>query len=166
MAVLDRRLLQFIEMLTDIGMDWLAFELIEGVRRGREPTETEEILTLARDPTRTGHQEELKYSVGDGLEVQPILGDAQLNWAVEYVDQRLEAILAEMAASFGALDALVASRSDTTTESRPGPTIVVLLSADEERKLDQNLVREAQARLPTLQQSLRDWLTSAQSSLD
>ncbi len=166
MAVLDRRLLQFIEMLTDIGMDWLAFELIEGVRRGSEPTETEEILTLARDPTRTGRLEELLHDVGDGAEVQPILGDAQLNWAVEYVEQRLEAILAEMAASFRALDALVALGSDTTTESRPGQTVVVLLRADEDQKLDQNLVREAQARLPTLQQSLRNWLTSAQSSLD
>lgn len=166
MAILDRRLLQFIEILTEIGMDWLAFELIEGVRRGREPTETEEILALARDPTRTEHLEDLIHGASDAVEVQPILGDAQLDWAVEYVGQRLEAILAEMAASFGALDALIASGDDTRKESHPGETVLVLFSADEERKVDQNLVKEAQARLPTLQQSLRDWLTSAKSGLD
>ena len=166
MAILDTRLLQFVEMLTEIGMDWLAFELIEGVRRGREPTETDEMLALARDPTRAGRAEELRHSAGDGGEVQPILGDAQLDWAVDYVGQRLEAILAEMGASFEALDALVASGSDSRLESRPGQTVLVLLGADEEQKIDQNLVKEAQARLPTLQQSLTDWLRSTQSGQD
>ena len=48
MAVLDPRLLPFIEMLAELGMDWLVFELVDGIRRGDEPAEDEYALTLAR----------------------------------------------------------------------------------------------------------------------
>ena len=52
MAILDPRLLPFIEVLAELGMDWLAFELVDGVRRGKEPVEDEAALRRARDRTR------------------------------------------------------------------------------------------------------------------
>lgn len=48
MAVLDPRLMPLIEMLTTVAADWLAFELIDGNRRGREVEETANALTIAR----------------------------------------------------------------------------------------------------------------------
>ena len=52
MAILDPRLLPFIEMLTELDMHWLAFELVEGVRRGEEPVEDESALLRARERSR------------------------------------------------------------------------------------------------------------------
>jgi hypothetical protein len=54
MAILDRRLIPFIEMLADLGLDWLAFELIDGIRRGREPEESAKALMVARERVRAG----------------------------------------------------------------------------------------------------------------
>ena len=48
MAILDRRLIPFIEMLAELGMDWLAFELMEGIRLGREPVAREDELARLR----------------------------------------------------------------------------------------------------------------------
>ena len=42
MAILDPRLLPLLETLAASGADWLAFEIVDGVRRGREPEEPEE----------------------------------------------------------------------------------------------------------------------------
>lgn len=54
MVTLDRRLIPFLEMLTEEGLDWLAFELIDGVRRGREPEEAPEALADARELVQRG----------------------------------------------------------------------------------------------------------------
>lgn len=53
MAILDARYLPFIEILTELGMDWLASDRIEGIPRGNEPLEDEHALAQARE--LTGH---------------------------------------------------------------------------------------------------------------
>jgi hypothetical protein len=52
MAILDARLFSMIETLVAAGLDWLAFELIEGVRRGQEIEETNDILAISRERAR------------------------------------------------------------------------------------------------------------------
>ena len=47
MAILDPRLLPFIDMLAELGIDWLAFELVEGIRRGEERLEDKGALARA-----------------------------------------------------------------------------------------------------------------------
>ena len=64
MAILDPRLIPFIEMLADLGLDWLAFELIEGVRRGEEPVETEDALALVRQRIRTRDSKTFARNLG------------------------------------------------------------------------------------------------------
>ena len=66
-------------MLTELGMDWLAFELIDGIRRGNEPVEDEH--ALARAGERTGHPTSREVHPHPSAAATPILGDDQLKWA-------------------------------------------------------------------------------------
>ena len=164
MAILDRRLTPIIEMLAKLGMDWLAFELIEGVRRGQEPVENEDALELARRGVRVRDAEIFARNPGDGVEGEPLLDDAQLEWAARYIHERLEATLAEMSASLGALDKIVDSRREQQTKSTKASAVLVFLDAEEDRKVSRTQVEEAQAQLPKLNQSLKAWLTRTRSN--
>ena len=166
MAILDRRLIPFIEMLTELGIDWLAFELIEGIRRGQEPIEREDALALARQWVNTGNAEKFGRNPADSVEGEPLLGDIQLEWAAGYVNERLEATLAEMSASLGALDKIVSSGREGRAKTTEASPVLVLLNAEEDRQIGRTQVEEAQAQLPKLRQSLENWLASTSSELD
>ena len=166
MAILDRRLIPFIEMLAELGMDWLAFELMEGIRLGREPLATEGELALVRQWARNGKAVTFEGDPEDGVLAEPLLGDSQLEWAVRYVSERLEAILAEMSASIGALDEIVASDGDRPAKTPEASTMLVLLDADEDRPVSVTEIEEAQAHLAQLRQSLEDWLANVRPDLD
>ena len=151
-------------MLAELGMDWLAFELIEGVRRGQEFVENEDALELARHARhwrrRTREAENFARNPEDSVEGEPLLGDAQLEWAAGYVHERLKATLAEMSASLGALDKIVDSGREPQTTTTEPSAVLVLLDAEEDRKVSRTQVEEAQAQLPKLSESLEAWLTS------
>ena len=166
MAILDPRLIPFIEMLTELGLDWLAFELIEGVRRGQEPVETEAALVLARQRVRTRDPEKFTHIPGDSVEGEPLLGDVQLEWTVRYVAERLNATLTEMSKSIDALDAIVASGRLGQTETTEASADLVLLDVEHERRSSRTQVEEARAQLPKLRHSLDNWLASTRSDHD
>ena len=164
MAILDRRLTPIIEMLTELGMDWLAFELIEGVRRDQEPVENEDALEIARHwGERTREAEIFARNPEDSVEGEPLLSDAQLEWAARYIYERLEATLAEMSTSLDALDKIVVSGREPQTKSTEASSVLVLLDAEEDRNVSRTQVEEAQAQLPKLSESLEAWLTSMRS---
>ena len=166
MAVLDRRLIPFIEMLVELGMDWLAFELMEGIRLGREPVASEDELALVRQ--WAGHRKAVTVEGDpeDDTLAEPLLGDAQLEWAARYVDERLEAALEEMSASIGALDEIAASGRDRPAKPAEASTMLVLLDSEEDRPVGVTEIKEAQAHLAQLRQSLEDWLANALPDLD
>ena len=166
MAILDRRLIPFIEMLAELGMDWLAFELMEGIRLGREPVAREDELALVRQWARNGKAVTFEGDPEDGVLAEPLLGDSQLEWAVRYVSERLEAVLAEISASIGALDEIVASRRDRPAKTAEASTMLVLLDAEEDRPVGVTEIEEAQAHLAQLRKSLEDWLANARPDLD
>ena len=166
MAILDQRLIPLVEMLTELGIDWLAFELIEGVRRGQEPVEKEDTLVLARQRVSTGGAEKIAPNPEDSVVAKPLLGDSQLEWAANYVNERLEATLAAMSASLGTLDEIVASGRERQATTPEASVVLVLLDAEEDRRIGRTQVEEAQAQLPELRQSLTTWLASVRSDLE
>ena len=168
MAILDRRLIPFIEMLTELGMDWLAFELIEGIRLGDEPVEKEDALALARLQVRRGSTEKFVRDASDSVVVvgEPILGDNQLEWAARIVNERFEATLAEMLASLGALDEIVDSDRGRFAKTSGPSAVIVFLDAEQDRKVSRIRVEEAQAQLGELRQCLETWLASTRSDVD
>ncbi|RUV29053.1 MAG: hypothetical protein E5V72_02070 [Mesorhizobium sp.] len=91
MAILDRRLLPLIETLADAGDDWLAFELMDGIRRGIEPEDTEELLAATREQVSSGELAKRKQAEFIAAGAKPTLGDDQIAWAADHVANRLDA---------------------------------------------------------------------------
>lgn len=160
----------FVEMLTELGMDWLAFELIEGVRRGREPVAEEGELALARQRARKRKAEAPEGDPEDDPEddilAEPLLGDSQLEWVERYVGERLEAVLAEVSASLDALDEIVTSDREGQAKAAEVSTVLVLLDAGEVGRIGRTQVDEAQAHLAELRQSLESWLANVKLDRD
>ena len=165
MAILDPRLLPFIEVLAELGLDWLAFELVEGVQRGAEHVEDESALRLARDRARraTDAREHVGRFGPPGSMAPPLLGDDQLEWATRYVDDRLSAALDQMAHSLDALDEIVAG-ADARPSAGPVPTTRLVLRGDDSvDAAGRGEVDGARARLGALREALVAWLLHERS---
>lgn len=168
MAILDPRVIPLIETLAAAGIDWLAFELIEGIRRGREAEETSEALSMSREQAR---QQGAPWAKGEpqagGPEAHPILGDAQIEWAARYISDRLDASLAELLASFDHLGELVGgqpTRLDSDPARQTVEQVVVLLDGEVPRTIRRADAERAVAQMPALRAALEKWVTDARGA--
>ena len=165
MAILDSRLLPFIEMLAELNMDWLAFELVDGVQRGKEPIEDDAALRRARDRAqRASDAEEVTEWFGSpGRAAIPILGDDQLEWSARYVYERLRAALDQIAYSLDALDEIVAGLDDRPSGAPMATTRLVLRDDDSADIVDRAGVDGARAQLDALRGALDAWVLHERS---
>ena len=165
MAILDPRLLPFIEVLAELGMDWLAFELVDGVRRGKEPVEDEAALRRARDRTRRASDagEDKEQFGSPGGAATPLLGDDQLEWAARYVDERLRAALDQIAHSLDALDEIVAGLDARPSDAPMATTRLVLRGDESAYTVGRAEVDGARVRLSALRVALDAWVLSERS---
>ena len=161
MAILNQRLVPLIEILTELGVDWLAFELIDGIRRGEEPEEDERALALTRERTKTGHPVEMQQYPPADDGPKPYADDGQLEWAVRYICERLGATLTEMTDSIDVLDEIV-DDGDAKRLRHSGASAVLVLDGAE-HAVGRAQVKAAQARLPELRKALDDWVNSTRS---
>jgi hypothetical protein len=116
MARLDRRLLPLIETLAASGADWLAFELTDGIRSGRVVEEQPEALERARTLVREGSFGSIPVLEHDpeiSPHIEPIAGDEQIDWAIQFVSTRLENTVAMLASALEGLDDIVKESSRT-----------------------------------------------------
>jgi len=158
-----------LEELADAGADWLAYEIIDGIRRGRELLEPEDVLQAARGQAR--HTEEFgrpSAAVPDAAE--PILGDDQIVWAAVFVGERLDAILADLEEGFAMLEAVVdssaaASKKDHANPSRGliGAPLVIALTGQEDHPIDRGSIAAAKEGFNLLMEALDRWARDAQS---
>lgn len=169
MAIVNPRLIPFIEMLAELGVDWLAAELIDGIRRGQEPTEEEDALAQARQRARAKQVEKISPAFRDSVAAEPLPGYRQLEWAADYVYARVEATLAEMSASISALDEIVASDSEGHVKAPASVNLVLRdgdANAEEGQSASRADVEAARAQLSDLRSALDAWLDSSQSDTD
>ena len=96
MAILNQRLVLLIETLKELGVDWLAFELIDSIRRGEEPEEDERALALTRERAGTAHPTAMEQSPWADAGPKAYSDNGQLDWAVRYTHERLAATLTEI----------------------------------------------------------------------
>lgn len=162
MAVLDPRLIPFIETLTDVGVDWLAFEIVDGIRRGREPEESAETLIGAREQARGSGKITVEHEVTKEDETQPLLGDDQLKWAAHYVNERLEETLSEMSASLDNIDAIIGEipADEAAPIGHQSESTIVLRAEEEDRKVGRAQVDAARGQVDALREALASWLAS------
>ncbi|MBT1158465.1 hypothetical protein J1C56_22970 [Aminobacter anthyllidis] len=167
MAILDPRVLELIETLVAARLDWLAFELIEGIRLGRLPDEPEEVLAAARQSVRSNAQPKARGEPRALLdEPKPIPAGEQVEWAAAYVEERLDAALEQLQASLETLDFIVEGTierqdpQDVPTQASgktdQGVTLV-LLDLEGDRKSSRDDVAGARGDFFTLHAALAEW---------
>jgi len=162
MAILDRRILDLIETLAAARMDWLAFELIESLEKGRTSTEPPNILAVTRRKVR---DDDASRVIGEprpmSQEPQSIEGDDQIIWATKYVAERLDTTLAYLLQSIEALDAITrgAVRGTSHQADHASEQLVVLVDGEVQRQVKRVQVEAAIAILPQLRHSLDAWST-------
>ena len=139
---------------------------MDGVRRGHESEESEVALEMARQWRGSYDAERLSPAFEDSMEEVAIYGESQVEWAVRYVYDRIDASISHMSTSLDALGGIVALTSEIEGESTEHLQTLVLLDGEEERRVVLSQVMAAKAQLPQLRQSLEVWLTNAQSDVD
>lgn len=170
MAILDPRLLELIETLVAARLDWLAFELSEGIRLGRPPEEPEEALSAARKSIRSNAKPKARGEPQVMLaEPQPTPPDEQVEWAAAYVEQRIEAALDQLLESIDALDFIV----ESTTEQQDPQDLpakagkieqaetLVLLHFEGDRRSSRDDAAGARGDVPVLRAALAEWVMRA-----
>lgn len=158
MALLHPRLFDLFETLRASQLDWLIFELMDGIQAGRRPRESPDNLARARRDVRSDRSYEFSFPpVSDAT---PIPGDEQIEWAVQYVANRLDATLAELSRSADNLDAILngdGAKSASIAKRPPGEIIVELSDSDGGRKLGRDNILAASSELPSLRKALEGW---------
>ena len=171
MAILNPRVLELIETLVASRLDWLAFELIEGIRLGRLPDEPEEVLAAARQSVRSDAQPKARGEPHVLLEQpKPIPADEQVEWAAAFVEARLDAALEQLQSSLETLDFIVEATierqdpQDVPTQAS-GKTdqdvTLVLLDIEGDRKSSRDDVAGARDDFSTLHVALAEWTARA-----
>lgn len=158
MAILDPRLFDLFETLRSSQLDWLIFELMEGIQAGKHPSESPDALAQARRDVRSDRSPEFDF--GPTSEAVPISGDDQIEWAVDYVANRLDATLAELGRAAANLDIIVngnASKAANTAKQGPQEVMIELADGDGSRKLERNDIVAASTELPGLRKELEAW---------
>lgn len=167
MAILDRRLIPFLEMLAEIGLDWLVFELVDGIRRGRESEESAEALLSARKHVHSGKIELAANLSKASNDVEPLAGDEQLDWVARYVSERLEAVIAGMTATLDNINEIVEQDKSTRLlqAKRENYSKIILLDGERQLEVDRLRVTAALGQLPKLREALTSWVANAQKSV-
>lgn len=167
MAVLDPRLLPLLETLAGAGADWLAFEVVDGVRRGREPLEPEELLRTAREKVRS-RQPPDRQSADIPVLAEPILGDDQIVWAANYVAARLDGVLADLDEGCAMIEAVAENSSykfrqddPAVSEITPKIPVKITLIGQEGHPVDRSSIAAAQEGVVSLRDALARWSIEA-----
>jgi hypothetical protein len=172
MAILDPRLLPLLETLATAGADWLAFEVVEGIRRGREPEEPEDMLWAARQNVRSD-QPVPRLSPELPAASKPILGDEQIAWAADYVAIRVEGVLSDLVEGTAMIEA-IADRSSQTGDLDGLATIMAgqqtpltfALVGHEDAAIDRHSIAAARDGLEELRKALGNWASDARGLSD
>lgn len=168
MAILDPRLLPLLETLAGAGADWLAFEIVDGVRRGREPLEPEELLRAARKKVRSRQLSD-RLSADIPVLAEPILGDDQIVWAANYVAARLDGALADLDEGCAMIEAVADNSGDTIRQDdlafskvTPGVPVEIALIGQEGHPIDRGSIAVAREGVKSLRDALTRWSFEAQ----
>ncbi len=167
MAVLDPRLTELIETLAAAELDWLAFELVDGVRRGVEPEETADTLEVARAEARAKRPPPERLAAeARPVTSSPLIGDDQVEWAGRYVIARIDDALAALAASLDNLDALVdaSEAADVAKADQDAAPMLVLEDLETPRKADRASVERARGDVGALRVAVERWSNQARTA--
>jgi hypothetical protein len=167
MATIDRRLLPLIEALAAVDADWLAFEILEGLQRGRVAEETHDNLLFTQQTVRSAKRKKSAERprpdlVSSPAPPQPITGDDQIDWAVSYVNERIQDVVSMGDATLEELNAILYTSVPpevrlTVSPPTDGVTLVLQTDDEQQRSFRRDDIARARAGLPRLRSELLTW---------
>ena len=168
MALLDTRLLPLIEALVVADADWLAFEVLEGVRQGKVTEEPAEDLEDTRHAVRsaerqTRHSQERDFLTPGSV---PIVGDEQVAWAVDYVGRRMSDVVLMIDSALHGLDLVVSGTPHDGPSLHTGADQSVTLVLQTEGSaigVRRNDLANARVMISRLQEALLVWAASTRN---
>jgi hypothetical protein len=160
MGDINSHVFELAETLAAVGADWLAFEVIEAIRHGR-PTEHLPGKRIAiphevdawEGESLSPHERQL-VDVG----TEPIPADDQIEFAANYVVERLSEAIAMRKASLQNLDRIASTFPDEQigTDDQHGTHLTLGLEESDSRFTIADMDR-LQSLLPALLSSLKEW---------
>jgi hypothetical protein len=170
MATLDTRLLPLIEALAVADADWLAFEILDGLRLGKVAEETRAELKSTRSAVRSAERPTRRSEERAVLPAPavPIIGDEQIDWAADYVGKRMSEAVLMLQATLDQLEGIISGTptlDGAHSPSSAGEGVTLVLQTDgEELSVRRRDVADARATLPRLQEALLAWVASTRNA--
>jgi hypothetical protein len=163
MATIDPRITPLVETLISAGADFIALEILIAIQRGMVDEDTEDELREVREAVghfRQGNQPAEFKSSGE-TKVRHLNGEEQIEFAAEYVIERITRELGMADASIENLNRIANGAEDNSPKSVGSPSIVSLRWIDTEVRLDREQIENTREQLITLREALSAWSTSA-----
>jgi len=159
MAKLEPRIWPLLEMLSRSRLDWLAQDVLQTVIQSGVETES-----LAQQAANRSTERRSTGRDGPDADSRVPEGDAQLQWAVSYITNRLWQIVKLSAESLSMIDKLVVHGERETSGGLAKaadlgrPHTALILTGDDGGAIDRESLTEAFAPLEQLEVALIDWL--------
>lgn len=175
MTNIDSRLFPLFETLNGTGLGWLIAELLDGIQQGNVPVVSEDVLVAIRE-RYSGDEPEIPFP-GETEIPSPLdvtgressanieIGDAQLEWAGEYIQDRLQNLLEMLDVSLNRLNEIVVRQERHAPFDAALPPVDHLIThifvdGDEKYMTSLEELRAARDALPLLQEALTGWINS------
>lgn len=163
MATIDPRITPLVETLIASGADLIAVELLIAIQRGLVEEDSEDELRQAREAVghfREGnHQREFRPT--REAKVRHLTGEEQIEFAAEYVVERLARELELTDASLESLNKIANGIENEPLRGKSDPSPVTLRWRDSERTLDRKQLEIGRSQLTALREALSTWSISA-----
>jgi hypothetical protein len=160
MAVINPRLIELIDTLVASGADWLAFEILDGIRSGmpvdesdnRDPENHHELRSW-KDDRSSKPRTRIRETA-----MKPIYGDDQIEFAAGYVVNRITEAIEMTTMSLENLNRISAESPDRAAEINPKSEVAITLGLeDSEFRFTGDQAEKLRRLLPELRTSLSEW---------
>lgn len=160
MATIDPRLVELLDTLVAAGADWLAFEILDGIRSGRPGEESDNRDGEMHPGLRSWKGDKSSEPETRKREAvpKPIEGDDQIEFAGSYVADRITEAIEMTSISLDNLNRISAKSSEQPSEVDPGRQVAITLGLeDSEFRFTQDQAKQLRRLLPELRSSLSEW---------
>lgn len=156
MATIDPRLIELIDTLVAAGADWLAFEILDGIRSGRPGEESDNDDVEMRDALRSWKEDK---SAGPRTRkreaaMKAIEGDDQIEFAASYVADRITEAIEMTRMSLENLNRISAKNPD---EVQAEQTAITLGVENSDFRFTKDQAEQLRHLLPELRTALSEW---------
>jgi len=155
MATIDPRLIELVDTLVAAGADWLAFEIVDGVRSGKPRDESDNDDREMHRSLRSWKDDKSPATRKREAVMKPIEGDDQIEFAASYVADRITDAIEMTRTSLENLNRISAKNA---RDIDLGPQTAITLGLENsEFRFTPDWAEPLRHLLPELRTSLSEW---------